>query len=218
MISFYFSAFCSYLSRLWAPLLHNKNFYYSLFGSGIFLFISIYIQNAVSRYNDIVNHSTYVEDTLHQILPLWDLSFLYFTGTFIFLGGVVAYGLFWKPSLIPFGIFTFGLFVLVRSGCISLTHLGVPPEHIIPSGNGGGIIRFFQNDLFFSGHTGGPFLLSLLAWKEKWWRNIFFLTSVAMAFSVLSMRLHYSIDIIGAYFITYGVFCISQWIWNIRKT
>jgi membrane-associated phospholipid phosphatase len=69
---------------------------------------------------------------------------------------------------------------------------------------------FFQNDLFFSGHTGGPFLVALILWKNRFMRYSLLIVSVLMAFTVLAMRLHYSIDIIGAYFITYGIFKMTE--------
>jgi membrane-associated phospholipid phosphatase len=69
---------------------------------------------------------------------------------------------------------------------------------------------FTGNDLFFSGHTGIPFLLALIFWKNKTLRIIFLGFSVLFAIVVLLGHLHYSIDVLSAYFITYSIFHICR--------
>ncbi len=62
----------------------------------------------------------------------------------------------------------------------------------------------FGNDLFFSSHTAMPFL-GYLIFRGRWIRLSFLGLSVLLASTVLLIRVHYSIDVAGAYFITYSV-------------
>src|SRR3989344_8842551 len=71
---------------------------------------------------------------------------------------------------------------------------------------------FFGGDLFFSAHTGMPFLGALAFWREKGIRNFYLLTAVFFAAVVLLGHLHYTIDVLSAFFITYGIFHIAEWI------
>lgn len=205
-----------FLSRWWKEisLICSDWHYILLLIFSIFLFWSA---NSISWYlseqNDLWNASIPVGDTMFEILPLWDLSFIFVGGA---VGIVIAgafYSIFFEPKKIPLILLAFSLLVFFRGLIISATHIGVPINHITPNTWGIEVLSF-QNDLFFSGHTAGPFLAALLVWKKKTWRYFFIIISIIMAFTVLIMRLHYSIDIIGAYFITYGIFHLSKIIYT----
>ncbi|MBD3360385.1 hypothetical protein GF366_01130, partial [Candidatus Peregrinibacteria bacterium] len=78
---------------------------------------------------------------------------------------------------------------------------------------------FFENDLFFSGHTAVPFLAFLVFKESKIFKWVMFAGSILMAITVLLMHVHYSIDVFAAFFITYGIYSISNKIFrdlNIR--
>ena len=68
----------------------------------------------------------------------------------------------------------------------------------------------FGGDLFFSGHTGMPFLLALIFWRDKWARYIFILFSVVFAVTVLLSHMHYTIDVASAFFITFTIYHIAE--------
>ena len=68
----------------------------------------------------------------------------------------------------------------------------------------------FSGDLFFSGHTGLPFLMALIFWSSPRIRCFFLALSVFFAVTVLLGHLHYSIDVASAYLITYSIFCIAR--------
>ena len=132
-----------------------------------------------------------------------------FYGTVLFVLGVLAL-LGMRPRQIPYFLKVTGLFILVRAFFIILTHMGPPPDHGMLEGPSF-MYAFFQGaDFFFSGHTGYPFLLALLYWKNIRARLLFLACSVTMAVCVLLARLHYSIDVFAAYFIVYGIFQIGQ--------
>ena len=67
----------------------------------------------------------------------------------------------------------------------------------------------FTGDMFFSAHTGLPFLAALLFWQNKIWRYVFLISSLIFGATVLLGHLHYSIDVFSAFFITYGIYHLA---------
>ncbi len=98
-----------------------------------------------------------------------------------------------------------------------MTHLGAPENFFqLPQiwDQPGAFRIFYLNDLFFSGHTGFPFLAALLFWENKVLRWFLILMSFAQGITVLFMHVHYSIDVLAAYFITYSIYVVSDKIFN----
>lgn len=183
--------------------------------SSLLLVLAIWWQSAISLLNDISGIHSAVGDTLFLIVPRLDLSYLYLGGIWGIIVFCAIYCLWKIPEKIPQALLALALFFFIRGICIAATDIGVPTDHIVPHIEGIPVIHFFRNDLFFSGHTGIPFLVALFIWKDVLWRNVFLGISVLMAFTVISMRLHYSIDIIGAYFITYGINHIAGYLYTL---
>jgi hypothetical protein len=69
---------------------------------------------------------------------------------------------------------------------------------------------FWKSDLFFSGHTSIPFMLMFIFWQKKSLRYTFMATTAIFALTVLFMKVHYSIDVFGALFITHSLFVICK--------
>jgi len=130
-------------------------------------------------------------------------------GTFVLVIFTVALMLAHLPWL-PFTAASLGVFYVVRALFVSLTHIGPFPDRVAL--DWGEIVTKFigGNDLFFSGHTGAPFLLALIFWRIPVLRHIFLAWSVFFATIVLLGHLHYSIDVLAAYFITYAIFHIAE--------
>ena len=101
------------------------------------------------------------------------------------------------------------LFLCIRSVFLVLTHLKSPIGAIQSSATG--ILQLFtySNDLFFSGHAGIPFL-GFLIFDNKKIKYFMLFSSIILSITVLFMHIHYSIDVAGAYFITYGVYKIGD--------
>jgi PAP2 superfamily C-terminal len=77
-----------------------------------------------------------------------------------------------------------------------------------------GMRVYLTKDLFFSGHTATTLLLLLYVWpwpKVRWAMLTLHLLVVA---SVFLAHLHYTIDVIGAYAITFSLFALREW--NVR--
>jgi len=184
----------------------EKIFLESLVLAFVFLVGSLVINFYAGTYaTEVASNS--VSDIILNNLHVFDVDEIFIYGPIIFWI-IIAPMLFTRPWRIPFAIKSISLFVLIRSIFITLTHLGLPADHIaIPATNILDKISF-GDDLFFSGHTGLPFLLALIFWDHKFWRYFFFASSLFFAAVVLMGHLHYSIDVLGAYFITYSIYHI----------
>ena len=68
------------------------------------------------------------------------------------------------------------------------------------------------DDLFFSGHTGFPFLLAIIFWHKKYLRWLFLACTLIGGTAVILGHLHYSIDVFSVLFISFGVFHIAKYL------
>ena len=124
-----------------------------------------------------------------------------------------------------------GVIGLVRGVCIFVTGLGPVNGHDVNAGltadqrwsafanlmnpfgffaPDAGARIYLTKDLFFSGHTATTFLLVLCCWPVRalrWWALGCHALIVA---SVFLAHLHYTIDVIGAYAITFTVFVTAE--------
>ena len=194
----------------------DKNFLISFFSGvgllGISLVVQFFVSNYVTRsvsvpVTDIILSNTRVYDV--GGIFVWGAVILVIVGLFVILR---------RPNYMPFVAKSVALFTLIRSVFVSLTHISPFPTHTIISSaffnkevfNG----IFTGNDLFFSGHTGIPFLLALLFWDNKKLRYVFLGFAIFFAIVVLLGHLHYSIDVLSAYFITFSIFHICKFLFK----
>jgi membrane-associated phospholipid phosphatase len=159
-----------------------------------------------------------VGDLILDKLPTYNLSLLFDFGIFWMPILVFVYAVFAEPEVAPFALKTYGLLYLVRVCFMVLTHVGPPVgffyQDLFVSGSDPLKVLTFRNDLFFSGHTAIPFLAYFLFKKYRIGRIIMLLMSLLMGLTVLLMHVHYSIDVFAAFFITYGVYSLSNEIFN----
>ncbi|MHB1770014.1 MAG: phosphatase PAP2-related protein [Minisyncoccota bacterium] len=156
--------------------------------------------------------SVYVGDILLDNLPVVNLNFIIIEGALscIVLGTLFVFS---KPRYILFTLKTVALFIATRAFFTSLTHIGIYPGAINP---GAGFLDSiymyldFQTGFFFSGHTGLPFLMALIFWREPLPRIVLLLLSFVFAVAVLLAHVHYSIDVFAAPFMAYGIFAIAK--------
>lgn len=149
-----------------------------------------------------------VPDIILSNIPVFEVDGLFVYGTFVFVLFTAAV-LLQKPLRIPFALHALTLFVLIRCAFTLMTHLGSPlPSYT--SDFGETITNaFFGADQFFSGHTGMPFLGALAFWHVPWIRNVFLAATAYFVGVVLLGHIHYTIDVMSAFFITYGIFQIA---------
>lgn len=185
----------------------DRNFTRSYILSFFFLCVSLVV-NFYSGIYATRNASNPVTDIVLSNTKAFDLDGVFIYGT-LFLWILVTCICLLLPHKVPFVLKSIALFVIVRSLFVSLTHIGPFPTQIIIDSKI--ISKFsFGGDLFFSGHVGLPFLLALIFWDNVRLRFIFLATSIFFAVVVLFAHLHYSIDVVSAFFITYTIYHIAE--------
>ncbi len=124
-----------------------------------------------------------------------------------------AVAVLYYPRKLPLILLTLGLFMFIRSTFIFLSPIG-PPHGIMDMSKLDYIfnrvmgVLTFNNEFVFSGHASFPFLFYLL-FETRAQKAIFLGGSAAMAASVLLTHNHYTVDVLGAYFISYSIYRLS---------
>ena len=201
----------TYLIETYKSYFTDKRFV-STFSVALVLFVASLFVNFYAGIYATENVSNSVTDMFLSNVRVFNVEDIFVYGTFVFWWFVLILG-FLKPQRFPFALKSIALFTLIRSVFITLTHLGPFPNQIII--DPASILNefVFGGDLFFSGHTGLPFLLALIFWDNKNLRVIFLISSVIFGLTVLLGHLHYSIDVLSAFFITYSIYHIALFLW-----
>jgi len=194
----------------------DKSFVLSFLGSILLVAAGVISQFYSSLYATYVSSGP-VTDIILSNTRVYDVDLLFVYGTVIMFFFTIAICL-KNINCAPFAMKSVAIFTLIRSVFVSLTHISPFPTHILITSNFfsqrmfNGI--FTGNDLFFSGHTGIPFLLALMFWDNKILRYVFLGFSILFAVVVLLGHLHYSIDVLSAYFITFSIFYICKFLFK----
>jgi len=210
-------------------ILSDRRFVKSLAFSFFLLIFSLIVNYfaALYAYNRASNH---VEDIVLSNIPAMNVDLIFIWGPLIFWLILIPYLLI-NPRRVPFMLKSISLFVIIRSFFISLTHLGPSPYSSTLTTYGGNLLAniletnpattfVFSSgaDLFFSGHTGLPFLLALIFWKDVKLRVFCLISSVFFGVVVLLGHLHYTIDVVAAFFITYSISHIANIIFRTERS
>ena len=187
----------------------------SLYVAFILLGLSLVFQYYAGVYSA---HSAtqYVGDLLLDNLPIVNLNFIIVEGALwamLFTGILILV----KPYYSIFTLKTLAVFLTLRAIFVAITHLGVYPNQIVPGPGFFDRIHValgMETGYFFSAHTGLPVLMALIFWHEKFWRHTYFILAVVFGISVLLAHVHYSIDVLAAPFMTYGIFKLSEYLFK----
>jgi PAP2 superfamily C-terminal len=185
----------------------SKLRYYASLLEALLLFaVAVAATHFASAYANI-KASNYVEDIILSNTRVYDFEFIFVQGAIMLSLFVVALCFRFRMTA-PFLIKTASLFIIIRAMFVSLTHIGPFPLKLELES---GLLNFITsgNDLFFSGHTGLPFLIALIFWDHIYLRWMFLISTVLFGVIVLLSHLHYSIDVFAAFFITYSIYHIA---------
>jgi len=174
----------------------------------IFLALSLVVNFAANIFATNRIGSS-INDIILDNIPTFDVNLVFFEGFAVFLAFVFFLAV-KKPQRAPFILKSFAVFVLIRSAFIILTHMGPPANELFFDPGAISNKLTVGGDLFFSSHTGLPFLAALLFWEDKTLRYLFLVLSLVFGTAVLLGHLHYSIDVFAAFFITYGIYHIAR--------
>ena len=185
----------------------------SLINALILLALATVFQFYASAYVNRVPSNS-VADLFLSILPVVNLNFLIVEGALC----AIAFSILLiaaKPQYLLFTLKAAAIFIATRAVFIAVTHIGIYPGGVSPDPTG-----FFDRTytglgleagFFFSGHTGLPFLMGLIFWDEKLWRYVYMTMSVVFGIAVLFAHVHYTIDVLAAPYMAYGIYKMSQY-------
>lgn len=197
----------------------DKNFLFSFFSSLFLLGVSMIINFYAAAYATS-RASSSVTDIILSNTRVYDVDIIFVYGP-ILLTLFILFIALNQPRSIPFIGKSVAIFIIIRSVFITLTHISSFPNHIVITStffNNAYFVGIFTgDDLFFSGHTGMPFLMALIFWQNKPLRYIFLAISVLFGVIVLLGHLHYTIDVMSAFFITYTIFHICEFLFRKDK-
>lgn len=199
-------------------------------GALLFRYACFVGMSALALWNEM-RPGTPLRDWLLERLPYvewidhwnhWAWLFLYLPLSLCLLGTEPRA---WMRYMVAGGIVS-----LARGVAIVVTNFGSPPTQHVGPGIGdreylhalielvspidvfghGSMKAYLTQDLFFSGHAATTFLLVLYLWRIPVLRWLALIAHVAMVLAVLFAHLHYMIDIVGAWIITYAVFRLVE--------
>ena len=147
----------------------------AIFSAGAFLLSLVASSFAISFSTERASNP--VTDLILSNTPVFDVDGIYVYGV-VCLVAFIAVLCISFPKRIPFTLYSLALFFIIRAMFVTLTHLGPFTPHTID--DFGATIQhlFFGDDYFFSGHTGSPFLMALIYWRDRYLRYIFLLWSI----------------------------------------
>lgn len=179
----------------------------------VLLGLAIIFQFYASAYVNRVSSNS-VSDLLLNILPVVNLNWLIVEGALCAIG-VSLILILAKPQYLLFTIKAAAIFIATRAVFIAATHIGIYPGQVNPDTTGIFDRTYtglgLEAGFFFSGHTGLPLLMSLIFWDERFWRYTYIVLAIAFGIAVLFAHVHYTIDVLAAPYMSYGIFKMSQY-------
>jgi hypothetical protein len=200
------------LSIEWKNAWANQSFKIkAIIGSICLLFVLV----SFPRFFAIIElrNGIVLNDAFLSKLPSVDLSIPIFitiwSTAFLLIRRIIQ-----SPSLFLQFLLSFLFLSILRIGTISFFSLDapiglIPLKDPISSLFYGGKDVFITKDLFFSGHTATQFLM-FLCLQKKMDKYLTGLTSIVIAMMVLIQHIHYTIDVIAAFPLTYLVYLLGK--------
>jgi hypothetical protein len=208
------------LQALWAPILAAVAFRYACYAAMTALALWSERRPAPTLPDAVLDALPYVGWVARANYVLWLALYLPLA-----LALLLAEPRRWVRYMV-----TGGLVSLARGATIAATGLGAPdPARTGPGVGGRGFLEAFgellsplgvfargsmgaylTKDLFFSGHAATTFLLFLYLRDRPRLRRLALLAHVLVVASVLLARIHYAIDVVGAWAVTFAIYALRE--------
>jgi len=186
--------------RLWVQELLERKRLLAL--SSICLLIALYADYRCGVYVTFRN-TVKVPDLILDRLPSIDLSFLFTYGYMALIVGMFSYPVFRRVRMLHVVALQFSLLLMLRSVFMIFTHIGTPAGEVAVQFPGVFSRFYFENDMFFSGHTAMSFL-GFYLFRHSSLRYVYLVGAIVMGIAALFMHVHYSVDVFAAFFMTYA--------------
>ncbi|HXS99300.1 MAG TPA: hypothetical protein VN915_01350 [Elusimicrobiota bacterium] len=158
-------------------------------------------------------HAPVSPDLILRHLPGVDVSGLYWWGAAAFVAFATVVALWRERPRLAYFARAYAILVFSRACLMVLTPLHIPDGAIsVDAGvihDSIGTMLTVHHDLFFSMHTASPFLAGLL-FRDRWASAVCFGFALLMAATVLLLKTHYSLDVAGAFLVTYALYRLQR--------
>lgn len=153
-------------------------------------------------------------DPFCALLPLKDWTGFLSGGFLLYLAAFYLYWLLREPARVPYLVIATGVLMLVRDLFLLLTPVAALPG-LMPLYKGGAAAALhgtllYDQELFFSGHAGVPFLYCLLSRGHPTVAAACLAVALLNGAGVLLTRNHYTLDVLGAFFIVPTIVLITR--------
>jgi hypothetical protein len=176
----------------------NKEALFRIVPAILLLFTSLFINYHAGNYATNVASNS-VSDVILSNIPVYDVDFVFVYGALFFVLFVIGLTLI-DPKRVPFTLNAISLFTIIRAVFISLTHIGPFPSHI----------QVYDHTFYNLFDSSG----SLFFWKDKPARYIGICASLFFGTIVLLGHLHYTIDVFAAFFMTYAIYHLAEFLFK----
>jgi len=196
--------------HLWKNAWQDSGYKKKLFGGLIPTIIILILFPVFFKYIE-QRDGIVMNDLLLNALPVMNVSIPTFALIW-FTAGLTIFRCYQHPQLAIKFIWGFFFLCVARIITISVVPLN-PPANLIPLMDPlsnkfyGGI--YITKDLFFSGHTSTQFLMFLCLTK-KTDKTIAFISSILVGILVLVQHVHYTMDVVAAFPLTYIVYRLAK--------
>lgn len=190
---------------------------WELAASGAALAAALAFNRAANVHIERVGEAAPVSpDLVLSRLPGVDVSIVYWWGAAAFIAFAAAAAALRERERLGYFARMYAALIVSRACLMTLTPLHIPEGAIsVDSGliyGSVGKMLTSHHDLFFSMHTAAPFLASLL-FRDAWARRVSLAFAVLMGVTVLLLKTHYSLDVAGAFLVTYSLYRLERrWI------
>lgn len=196
------------LIEIWKHAYKSERFFSKFLGT-LVLLISMMILFSV--FTDFIEQRAGIrfQDPILEMFAARDLTWAIFTCIY---GAIIAgvWILLYDPNRLRILFLAYTLMVFFRLIMMSLLPLDPPAGMILLQDP---FVSFFvegktlTRDLFFSGHTATMFLLFLTTPARS--KKLFLFISIIVAAGVLLQKVHYTIDVLVAPFISFASYFIA---------